>query len=344
LKRLVAVSSKSNTLLSQLTQFFGLFAGLAVIVYIAGGATLLMQLVPYGYARIPAIAQLPRELVISIGLLVIGLPFLAVSVAYYVFRMLFSRDRPPPRGDPLENVRRTGLALFAISLVVPGVVGLAIFLHEDSPAVWSGVGVLVGLGLATYATLVVGLSARRWLASRYDTPGRWNTLPAIGMMAAVAGLMAMPLGLMVASLVPADSAKVCTEDDHVVGIVVAETGEHVYIGAPERDAETHKLVAGTVGRIVSIPKDQVRRIVIDNTDDITAVEKAACPPAKTQAQGPKGDPGPPGKQGEPGPAGAQGEPGQPGQPGQPGSRGSRGPRGPEGPQGPQGPPGSDIDS
>src|SRR5947209_1269313 len=94
--------ARRRSLVRALTEFFGLFAGLAVILYIIGGATILLRLWLYGFLHIAAVTQLPRELLITIGLEVVVIPLVVIGGLYFTLRVagFWNKKAPPPDPEP----------------------------------------------------------------------------------------------------------------------------------------------------------------------------------------------------------------------------------------------------
>jgi hypothetical protein len=75
-------SDSGNTLAQTLTTIAGLLAAFAACVYVIGGLVLAARL---GLRQLPStavISQLPREFLVSSGLLIIGLPMLLGGLTY----------------------------------------------------------------------------------------------------------------------------------------------------------------------------------------------------------------------------------------------------------------------
>ena len=88
--------------LAQATQLVTLLAGIVGVVYIAGGLVVLGRLAFLGYARVATVAQLPREFLISIGLLVIVAPILVVGGGYLIGRAS-GRSKSPRSLKPWQR-------------------------------------------------------------------------------------------------------------------------------------------------------------------------------------------------------------------------------------------------
>jgi hypothetical protein len=112
-------------------QLLGLAAGFVALVYAAGGGVLALRLY---LAHLPSrtiVGQLPRELLISVGLSQVVLPVLAVAALYAAYRLLRGKAPPPKRlvRQWTERSRRAWAELIGASaipaLVVAGFVALS---------------------------------------------------------------------------------------------------------------------------------------------------------------------------------------------------------------------------
>ncbi len=123
---------------------------MVAIVYASGGAVVFGCLQVRGFGAVAPVATLPRELLISIGLLTVVLPSLIVSLLYMVVWIL-SRDQPPRKEtgwrrhmgaamDRFREPRRFALVWGALLLAVAGVVWL---LGEKKWTVFASLGCAV---------------------------------------------------------------------------------------------------------------------------------------------------------------------------------------------------------
>jgi hypothetical protein len=274
------VNDRVSSFLTTTARIFGLFAGLAVLVYLVGGAILFARLALYGFARLDVVTQLPREFLISIGLVAVLLPFLVTAAIYMALRLSSGFDSLPPS----TTRRRKTLGLLFALIVASAAIAWGIFYRSDlSTGFW---GTLVGA--AAIILLVGGASAvtltlRAWLARQYPTARSWNRLRPALSMAALLGIASVPLGMVAAvAFVPLDSAKVCTGGDQVLGRFLGESSDRVYLGE-------FKVGGNAVGRVAAIPSSEVKRIYISHTK--RKAEDANCvllppkgqPTAKGQA-------------------------------------------------------------
>lgn len=314
--------------LTKAAQLVGLLGGIAVAIYVSGGLVVYLRLRSYGYSNPAVVTALPRELLIADGLLAVVLPFLAVAVVYVCIRLFLPGVNRVPKARSLTTLRRFSLA-WAAMIAVLAVYGAKLIRHVSTS--WPGVlfaaaVILVGAS----ATMMSALLVRNWAAKRYASSLAWNGIPAVGLAAAAWAFAIIPVGIIGEALVKLDVAKLCTEKDEILGRFLGEGSSNVYLGELKKEE-------GGIGRIVSIPTSEVKRVFQSHT--VTGAEGADCvqnPPKNRQ--GTTGDTGAKGSgaTGPTGPTGARGAIGVQGRPGAHGSPGARGPAGPGGPPGPGG--------
>jgi hypothetical protein len=237
----VAEGRKGSDVVSAVGSAFGLLAGVVAFVYAAGAAGLAIQLY---LARLPSravVAQLPRELVISVGLAHIVLPTLAVAAVYAAIRALRGTAAPPRHlvdewkdGTPSRERLRSGSVLCAAAWA--GLVtALGVVVADEVRWLSSGLFVLPGVAFAlTGLVALVALKLRATLAQSYPDPIRWNTLRPTILMTLVVALAALPAAIVFAGTYPLFDAKVCLTGtaDPVTGSLIGETSDRVYIGEP----------------------------------------------------------------------------------------------------------------
>jgi hypothetical protein len=142
-----------------LTTLAGLVAGFAAGVYVTGGLILSARL---GLRELPStavVSQLPREFLVSLGLLAVGPPVLVAALAYVFL----------PRRRQTRETRRTLLALAVAFTVV-----VSAFLIAKAPfpaqACLEGGGSVSGFFIGEAAD-------RTYLGESGDTPRRIVSLP-----------------------------------------------------------------------------------------------------------------------------------------------------------------------
>jgi len=81
--------------IARVTEILGVVAGSAALVYVTGGAIYLARLAFYDVPALTVVSSLPREFLISVGLLALGIPALVGACLYICLaRWLYeSKDR-----------------------------------------------------------------------------------------------------------------------------------------------------------------------------------------------------------------------------------------------------------
>jgi hypothetical protein len=241
--RLVADGEPEGTdVVKTIGQLLGLAAGFVALVYAAGGGVLALRLY---LAHLPSrtiVGQLPRDLLISVGLSQIVLPVLAVVALYAGYRLL-SGETPPPKRLVREWTERSwrGWATLVGASAIPALVVAAVislgaeseragttqFLWLDPVAKVSVIAFLLIL-----LTVLVALNLRARLVRRYGMPESvWSTRRPLALMTLVVALASVPICLFLSgAFFPLLDAKVCTSRAEVAGVLIGETGDRTYIG------------------------------------------------------------------------------------------------------------------
>jgi hypothetical protein len=319
------------TVVAQLVQAAGLIAAVAVVFYFAGGAIMLWRLWLEQYNRIPTVAQFPKEFLITIGVLAVLAPMLIGAGVYVAVRLLtpFDRYLASWRGRPW----RYSLAGVWAALLTVAAAATA-FIRTDGD-VFRSLALSAFFGSLGLVLALVALWGRNWLIARHPSvrdhgghalpsgPRAWVSPGSFAAMAVLAGLALVPVGLLVASFVPLDYAKVCTPSDEIRGRLIGEGKDRVYIG---ESVDFESGPEGRVRRVLSIPTAKIERIVISGDPDVTAQTFCVLKPPQSKQQ-------PVPTQGEKGDKGDKGDKGEEGDKGDKGDRGPRGYRGRRGPRG-----------
>ena len=221
-------------------QLLALAAGFLGLVYAAGGGVLALRLFLADLPSRTIVSQLPRDVLISIGLAQIVLPVLGVAAVYLIYRL--ARDpTPPPRrfvhewtatvgarlGHAGRRERDSGARLRGLIAL-----GSDTVREESNALLW-----LVPLAfLVTMLVVLVALSLRAKLVNRYGYPERlWGTRRPIVLMTLVVALAAVPICVLFAGAFFALlDAKVCTSQSEVTGVLIGETSDRTYIGQTDR--------------------------------------------------------------------------------------------------------------
>jgi hypothetical protein len=257
-------------------QLLGLAAGIIALVYAAGGGVLALRLY---LAHLPSrtiVGQLPRDLVISIGLANIVLPVLAVAALYAAYRVLRG-DSPPPTVLVRQFADRSPRAwaeVVGASALPALVVAATIAIGADDEDTGSDqllwldpIEKLAVLGfLVTLLAVLVALDVRARLVRRFGDPASlWSTRRAIGAMTTVVALAAVPVCVIVSgAFFPLLDARVCTRTASIDGVLIGETSARTYVG--EKRTEPGPLL------VFSIPGPEIQATYIGGDAD-----QRACP-------------------------------------------------------------------
>jgi hypothetical protein len=219
-------------------QLFGLVAGFVALMYAAGGGVLALRLYLADLPSRTVVGQLPRDLLISVGLAQIVLPALAFAALYAVARLLWG-PAPPPRMlvRQWREPRGRGLPPLVGAAAVPALLATgAMALGADRVRLgWSLLWLLPLTFLLTLLVVLVALNVRARLAERYaDPPELWNTRGPLLAMTAVVAFVSIPACVVFAGTIRLLDARVCTTTQPVDGVLVGETGDRTYIGQTKR--------------------------------------------------------------------------------------------------------------
>lgn len=230
--RVADADRQGPDVVTRLGQLLGLAAGFVALVYIAGGGVLALRLY---LAHLPSrtiVGQLPRELVISIGLAQVVLPVLGVTALYAAYRFLTGTSPYPKRLIRQWKERSwRGWATLVAASAIPALLAagtLAWGAERARGLLWLAL-VIVFL---TLLVVLIALSVRARLAERYVTPEEWNSLPALVRMTLLVALASVPTAIVLAGTrLPLLAAKVCTTSgSEVAGVFIGETSDRTYIG------------------------------------------------------------------------------------------------------------------
>jgi hypothetical protein len=239
--------------LTRTGQLAGLLAGAVGALYVTGGQVLLIRLWVLGsQPPLDLPTRLPRELLISTGLLVIAVPVFVVAMAYLAWR---SFATPRLSKAPTEWNPRVRLGLAAGWGLVVGAVGACYAVQNNLPA--NSAAAAAGFGVLAFMLASFALVGRNSLGRRCRVPSGAASWGALGMTiaaAALAGMPAIPFGLILQTFAPLQAAKVCTEKDEVVGILIGDGADRIIVGEVSDDWR--------LGRLISTSNDHVRRVWI----------------------------------------------------------------------------------
>jgi hypothetical protein len=252
-------AEENKGLLTTLTAAFGLLAGLATIVTIAGTIAFVLRLHQAGLpADLGVVVSLPREFLIAVGVVYVAFPLLAVGVISVLALLV-----PGPENEPnpalmtprkASNEQRASLGFYAIA----GAVGLPFLVDSSPPA-------------RSFAVSTVTAAAFLYVAYRildkYGKRPRSLVVSALLALAVAAffGPWAVALAVNRAEFPP---AAVCTTDGTLFnGVLIGETSDRVYLGEP-------KVPRPAKRRIAAFPSSEVQQVFVGGS--------GAC--RKSQAQ------------------------------------------------------------
>ena len=244
-------------------QLLALAAGFLGLVYAAGGGVLALRLYLADLPSRTIVSQLPRDVLISIGLAQIVLPVLGIGALYVIYRVLRGPKPAPTRlvREWTERSPRGWATLVGASAIPALVVAGSIALGARGvrgESLW-----LVPLAfLVTLLVVLVALRLRALLVAVYGEPqGLWSTRRPIVWMTLVVALAAVPICVLIAgTLYTLLDAKVCTSGSEVTGVLIGETSDRTYIGQTDRPR-------GPL-LVFSIPSSQIQQTYIGGEADL----------------------------------------------------------------------------
>jgi hypothetical protein len=257
------VDRDGSDVVKTLAQLVGLAAGAVALVYAAGGGVLALRLYLSHLPSLTVVGQLPRAVLVSIGLAQIVLPTFAVAGLYAVWRVLSAKTAPPTRliSQWEQHSRRGWLELVAASAVPAVAVTVTLRLRAHNVRGGSkGWEWLLPLAfLITMLAVLFGLNLRAWLVARYGESARtWNAARPVILMSLVVALVLAPICFLFAgTLVGLRTVKVCTTASSVAGVLVGETGDRTYVGEVRRKGKPY-----TALLVYSIPRSEISETII----------------------------------------------------------------------------------
>jgi hypothetical protein len=261
-----------------LGQVFALVAGFIGLVYAAGGGVLALRLY---LAHLPAravVGQLPRELLISIGLTQIVLPILGIAVLYGTIRLLLGAWPRSPEWLVSQWTHKSlgGWTVLIVVCAIPALAAAGWMAHSEHPR--GGPHALRWLLPVTFVVtmlvILVALNLRAKVAGRYGDPkSLWNTRAPILWMTLIVAFASLPAPLIVAGTQPLRGVKVCAIRGEVIGVLIGETSDRTYVGDAIGESEQN-----TVPRpVFSIPQAQIVETIIGGPADSELGPHPVCP-------------------------------------------------------------------
>jgi hypothetical protein len=259
-------TNKERSWLEPLRDALGALAGVAAIVYITGGFIIGLRL---GSAKLPTasvVGQLPRDLLISVGLSQGLFPALFLGAVHAGFRSAIYRDDAPQRlkgmyfdksrGGRVRHILWTfgATAIVLAPAVIASVLRNGSALHQHSTFFWVSLAIIA---LLTWLGMLLYLNLRARVARGYS-PNHFKSVGATLLQSLLVAAAVVPGCVAFWGSWPLEEAKVCmtrTGTERPAspsGYLVGETKERVYIGDS----------SGAHRRITSVPSAQVRRVVL----------------------------------------------------------------------------------
>jgi hypothetical protein len=255
----------------------GLAAGAVALVYAAGGGVLALRLYLTHLPSLAVVGQLPRAVLVSIGLAQIVLPTALVVALYAVYRVLSSETAPPTRlvSQWKPRSRRGWLELVAASAVPAAAVTLIVWKAGHLRGGTKGLEWLLPLTFAiTLLAVLLGLNLRARLVAKHgESADSWNAARPVVYMSLVVALVVAPICFLFAgTLITLRYVKVCTTNGRqVAGVLIGETGDRTYVGM----TKLSKKSSNVPHPVFSIPRSEIILTIIGS---YTPVKRAGCPP------------------------------------------------------------------
>lgn len=246
--------SQGSDLVKAVGQAVGLLAGAVALVYAVGGGVLALRLFLEDLPSRTIVGQLPRDLLISVGLAQIVLPGIAIAALYAAVRILLGTTPPPRRlVDQWLEPSSRGWIEVAVASAVPAL-AITTYGALRVPRVqreWDLAWLLPLAMLLSMVIVLVALRLRARLAAAYRSG--WNERRPIIWMTLVVWLAALPACLVFAGTFPLLDAKVCTTNgSERTGLLIGETNQRIYIGES----------SGAKRQVISLPLTQVKETFI----------------------------------------------------------------------------------
>jgi hypothetical protein len=223
-------------------QVVGLLAGFVALIYAAGGGVYALRLFLEDLPSRVIVGQLPRDLLISVGLAQIVLPALGIAGLYAAIRLLLGGSAPTPRRLIDEWVTRSwrGWSHLAAASVVPAAV-ITTFGAYRAGLSWDLLWLVPFSLLLSSLVILVALNLRARVALAYGS--RWNARRAVIWMTLVVCLASLPACLIFAATFPLLEVKVCTTDGFQSGLFIGESSERIYVGELRRRNQPRQVVS-----------------------------------------------------------------------------------------------------
>lgn len=267
-------------------QVFGLFAGIATILYVVGGIVVGLRL---WYARLPTWAvvnQLPRELLITEALVYVAVPLALAAVVFASVSPFRRRIQTRPESvsdlyDWLHVMRFRIRRLYTVGAAVVIIVATVFISFRgdtfeegyDFAAIWrflvlalvvtalTAILSSVSVGALDLRVLADGLHQEETMTASDDSLKEWSGLrralmhrpPRLRLIVdgALASLPLLPIFIAFGSTVPLPNVKGCALEAKYgrVGELIAHSAQTVYMGVRDDHLGQRLVVAIPMGRL-----------------------------------------------------------------------------------------------
>jgi hypothetical protein len=247
-----------------LTAVFGLFAGIATLVYVGGGAIYALRLTWYHVGdSVALVSSLPKESLIASGLAQVIFPMMLIAGAYLGYRFIAGAavtPHPLPEFGTATSRQRVALVLLSLNIALLMIIPGMLLILETSNVEWP-----MYLALPLLPTTFIVLAAmhvRNGLLRRYQ--GNLNTLKAAAALATLYAAIGLPGYLLFGSGFSLQSVHVCGAKGayEKSGLMVGQTSDRVYVAevvSPLRSKQ------GLTRRILTIPLANIEEL-FEGTD------------------------------------------------------------------------------
>lgn len=227
---------------------FGLFAGIAVLIYVLGGVVLFARLSFSDLPNEAVFAQLPREFLITIGIGQVLIPACGVMAAHALARLLWLRAEADNR-YPVVTAGVAWLISMAVIVYAATRSGGPGDPFAGDPGFWLATAGLLAVAIALVLVL-------RHFHAIGRLPGRlqqtWLTLTF------AYGLVAMIVATAVAATFPLLEARACFSAGFAEnGLLVGQGTQRVFLGE----------LRPSNPRIVSLPASEIEELFIGHRSD-----------------------------------------------------------------------------
>jgi hypothetical protein len=242
-------------------------AGLAALVFVLGGVVLAARMALVHLPEYDTVGQLPRELLLSIGLGGVVLPALVVTIPYVLARSMAGPRVDPPRfTSPKRSGRRETIKITALGFAGTAALSgpaIAVGLHRADLDSWLLVPVLVIAGAWTFIALHTRERITRDIRTldQDQRRKRYAEFDQVSKMAVLVAAWAIPGMVMLQAARPLAHAHVCTTaQPSVRGWLIGASSRDLFVG---QETKPHGILV--------IPRSRVLKTIVT-----TASVSGAC--------------------------------------------------------------------